>query len=58
MGWIDLTEDKNQRRAVLNKKMNLRVPWNTAISLLADQMFDSAPLKQFASGVSGYCSDL
>jgi hypothetical protein len=26
MGWIDLAQDRNQRRALLNTVMNLRIP--------------------------------
>jgi hypothetical protein len=28
MDWIDLAQDRNQRRALVNKAMNLRVPIN------------------------------
>ena len=29
MDWIDLTQDKDRRRALVNAVMNLRVPYNT-----------------------------
>jgi len=28
MGWIDLAEDRDRRRALVNAVMNLQVPYN------------------------------
>jgi hypothetical protein len=31
--WIDLSQDKNRWRAVVNEVMNLQDPWNVGIIL-------------------------
>jgi hypothetical protein len=35
--WIDLAQDRNRWRAVVNSVLNLRIPWNAGeYSLLAN----------------------
>jgi hypothetical protein len=40
MNWIDLTQDRDQRIAIVNKVMNLRIPQN-AMKFLSGGTTDS-----------------